>query len=291
MALPPIGSILSTILPSTSQLCTTSIGYHTMSLVPSVTTSRLSLSVSQTTVWPPPSQLSTTLIGSHAGSVVPSVTSFLMTLPAVGSTITSAPQVTHTPTSMMASAPQATNTPTSTIGSASQPTHTPTSTTAPEPQPPHTPASTIASAPQASHGSSAILIGAVLGGIMFFLVCLILMLLLRSRRTAALLSTQTETHTSSRRWDALDRIFHTRHPADTTPFRLSEAEMGAGRGPTDLNQKHEMASQALPPVTQPLAMPAQSPGQITDDHSVHQSVMTEDQLPSYSTIERVGAPP
>ncbi|KAF8512909.1 hypothetical protein JB92DRAFT_2926125 [Gautieria morchelliformis] len=140
---------------------------------------------------------------------------------------------------------------------------------------------TIASAPQATHGPSSALIGAVLGGIMFFLVCLIIMLL-RSRRNAALLSTQTETHADSRRWDALGRIFHTRPPTDTTPFRLSEAETGAGRGPTDLNQKQDMASHALLLVTQPSAMPA------SDGLSIHQSVMSEDQLPSYRTA--VGTP-
>ncbi|KAF8512908.1 hypothetical protein JB92DRAFT_3116787 [Gautieria morchelliformis] len=72
----------------------------------------------------------------------------------------------------------------------------------------HTP-SMVASAPKATHDPSATLIGAVLGGIMFFLVCFILMLLLRSRRNEALLSTQTETHADSQGWDALGRIFHT----------------------------------------------------------------------------------
>ncbi|KAF8512913.1 hypothetical protein JB92DRAFT_2926131 [Gautieria morchelliformis] len=148
----------------------------------------------------------------------------------------------------------------------------------------HTP-STVASAPKATHGPSATLIGAVLGGIMFFLVFLIIMLL-RSRRNAALFFTQTETHAGSRSWHALGRIFHTRPPTDTTPFRPSEAETGAGRGAVDLNHKQDMASHALPvPVTPPPAMPARSePGQVSDGHSVHQSVTSEDQLPSYKTV-------
>ncbi|KAF8512905.1 hypothetical protein JB92DRAFT_2926095, partial [Gautieria morchelliformis] len=121
---------------------------------------------------------------------------------------------------------------------------------------------------------------------MFFLVCLILTLLLSHRRNAALLSTQTETRTGSRRWDALDRLFHTRPLVDTTPFSLSEAETSAGRGPADLNQKQDMASHALPAlVTQPPAMPARSePGELSDGHSVDQSVMSEDQLPAYKTV-------
>ncbi|KAF8512922.1 hypothetical protein JB92DRAFT_3168832 [Gautieria morchelliformis] len=155
----------------------------------------------------------------------------------------------------------------------------------------HTP-STIASAPEDTYGPSATLVIAILGGIIFFLVGLILMLL-RRRRNAALLSTQTETRTGRRRWDVLHRIFHTRLPADTTPFRLSKAGTGAERGPTDLKQKQGVATHALPAfVTHASAMPAR-PGplhwQISYDLSIHRSVMSEDRLPSYHTINR-GSP-
>ncbi|KAF8512921.1 hypothetical protein JB92DRAFT_258817 [Gautieria morchelliformis] len=270
--------ILLPILPSPAEsspsVVTTSLS-ATLTPLPPLPSSQLSTTSQPSTT----SQLSTSLIGSHSGSLVPSVTTPLTTLAAVASTIASASQATHTPTSTIASALQATRTPTFTIASAPQTTHTPTST--------------IVSAPQASHGSSAILIGAVLGGIVFFLVCLIPVFLLRRRRNAALLSTQTETRTGSRRWDALHRIFYTRPPAVTTPFHLSGAETSAGRGATDLNHKQDMASHALPAfVIHSSAMPARyGLGQVSDDLSVHQSVMSEEQLPSYSSIQRpAGAP-
>jgi hypothetical protein len=144
--------------------------------------------------------------------------------------------------------------------------------------------STTASAaatPQATHGPSAVLIGAVVGGIVSLLiVSLIIVLLLKRRRNAALLSTQTETHTGSR---ILDRIFHTRPPADTTPFHIFEAETGVGRDPTDLNRKQGMTSHGEPAlVTQPSAsaMPAESPVRLSANLSIHQS---EGQPPSYIT--------
>ncbi|KAF8512910.1 hypothetical protein JB92DRAFT_3143616 [Gautieria morchelliformis] len=274
--------ILSTVLPGPST--------EISSAGPTTTGSR-ALAVTTTTTSQPRTTTTTSLLQAPAATTP---TTSLPEAPAVTITTTSPQPVSSTPmvpisVSLTGSLVPTATTPLISLPAVSGSTHTSTTTSAP--QATHTATSTSASAPQASHSSSAILIGAVVGGITFFLVCLILMLLLRRRHNAALLSTQTETHTGTRRWHALGRIFHTQPPADTTPFRLSEAETGAGRGAPDLNQKQGIASHALPLVTQLSAIPARSaPGQASDGLPVNQSVMSEDQLPSYSTIERVGAP-